>query len=72
MLSPSWLLICLIAAPDGIYLICHFLLGLVTGASVWSSKTQVKINRQKFQSVSNLTISADLHGIPAPKEFLNW
>ena len=26
----------------------------------------------KFQSVSNLNISADLHGIPAPKEFLNW
>ena len=26
----------------------------------------------KFQSVSNLNISANLHGIPAPKEFLNW
>ena len=28
----------------------------------------------KFQSVSNLNISAALHGIriPAPKEFLNW
>ena len=29
---------------------------------------QVKVNRQKFQSISNLTLSADLHGIPAPEE----
>ena len=36
------------------------------------SKMQVKINRQKVSSVSNLTISAYLHGLPAPKEFINW
>ena len=33
---------------------------------------QVKINRQKVSSVSNLTILAYLHGLPAPEEFLNW
>ena len=27
---------------------------------------------KKFQSVSNLSIPAYLHGILAPKEFLNW
>ena len=31
MLSPSWLLICLLEPPDGIYAV--FWLGLVTGAS---------------------------------------
>ena len=31
---------------------------------------KVEINRQNFQSVSNLTISADLHGILAAREFL--
>ena len=35
------------------------------------SKTQVKINCQKLQSISNLTISADLHWILAAREFLN-
>ena len=32
---------------------------------IWSSTVK------KFQGVSNLTISANLDGIPAPKEFLN-
>ena len=32
---------------------------------------RVEMNRQKVsQSISNLTISADLHGIAVPKEFL--
>ena len=35
-------------------------------------KMQSKINRQKVSRCLNLTISADLDGIPAPKEFLNW
>ena len=38
--------------------------------NIQPSKMQFKINRQK--GVSNLTISADLDGFPAPKEFLNW
>ena len=32
---------------------------------------RLRLTVRKFQGVSNLTISADLDGIPAPKEFLN-
>ena len=35
-------------------------------------KCRLRLTVKKFQTVSNLTISAYLHGIPAPKEFLNW
>ena len=37
-------------------------------------KCEVNINRQNVSKYfnSNFTISADLHGILAPKEFLNW
>ena len=35
-------------------------------------KCRLRLTVKKFQSVSNLTISAYLHGILAPKEFLNW
>ena len=34
-------------------------------------KCMLTLTVKKFQSISNLTISADLHGILAPKEFLN-
>ena len=33
---------------------------------------RLRLTVKTFQGVSNLTISADLDGIPAPKEFLNW
>ena len=33
---------------------------------------QNKINRQKFQVISNLTISPDLNGILAAEESLSW
>ena len=48
--------------------------------SVWKSST-TGVNRQKYRSlstvqkfhgISNLTLLADLHGIPACKESLNW
>ena len=35
-------------------------------------KCRLRLTVKKFQSVSNLTISAYIHGIRAPKEFLNW
>ena len=35
-------------------------------------KCMLRLTVKKFQSVSNLTISAYLNGIMAPKEFLNW
>ena len=35
-------------------------------------KCRLTLTVKKFQGISNLTISADLHGILAPKEFLNW
>ena len=36
-------------------------------------KRSLRLTVKKFLGVSNLTISADLDGIPAPnKEFLNW
>ena len=33
---------------------------------------QLRLTVKMFQGFSNLTVSADLHGSPAPKEFLNW
>ena len=35
-------------------------------------KCSLRLTVKMFQGVSNLTVSADLHGSPAPKEFLNW
>ena len=35
-------------------------------------KCRLRLNVKKLQSISNLTTSADKHGIPAPEEFLNW
>ena len=35
-------------------------------------KCSLRLTVKKFRGVSNLTISADLDGAPAPKEFLNW
>ena len=40
MLSPLWLFICLLEAPEGIYAV--FWLGLVTGASEMHSKKERK------------------------------
>ena len=33
---------------------------------------RLKLTVRKFQDISNLTISADLHGIVAPKESVKW
>ena len=35
-------------------------------------KCRLIITINKFPDISNLTISADLHGPLAPEEFLNW
>ena len=37
-----------------------------------SKKVIFTVNRQKFQVISNLTISPDLNGHLAPEESLNW
>ena len=41
-------------------------------STVNRQKCSLRLTVKKFLGVSNLTISADLDGIPAPKEFLNW
>ena len=41
-------------------------------ATVNRQKCSLRLTVKNFLGVSNLTISADLDGIPAPKEFLNW
>ena len=41
-------------------------------STVNRQQCRLRLTVKKFQDISNLTISADLNGIPAPKEFLNW
>ena len=41
-------------------------------STVNRQKCSLRLTVKKFLGVSNLTISADLDGIPAPKEFPNW
>ena len=41
-------------------------------STVNRQKYSLRLTVKKFLGVSNLTVSADLDGIPAPKEFLNW
>ena len=47
-LSPSWLLICLLEAPDGIYAV--FWLGLVTGASVINLEGSHTLSKKEIET----------------------
>ena len=46
----------------------------MTMASVYNSRQKCRLILivKKFQVISNLTISGDLHGLLTPEESLNW
>ena len=41
-------------------------------STVNRQKCSLRLTLKKFLGISNLSISAELDGIPAPKDFLNW